>query len=913
MSLAAGTRLGPYEIVAPIGSGGMGEVYRARDTRLGRDVAIKVLPQHLSANPEVRARFEREAKTVSSLSHPNICTLFDVGREGDTDYLVMELVEGDTLAHRLHRGPLPPAELLRLGTQIAEALERAHRAGVIHRDLKPGNVMITKTGAKLMDFGLSRATGLSGGAGSSAAMTALSQSPTMAQALTAEGTILGTFQYMSPEQLEGREADARSDIWALGCVLYEMATGRRAFEGRSQASLIAAILERDPPPLGTPPPSTGGLAAGGPPVGIEGLIRDCLIKDPDERIQTAHEVKLRLQRIAETAGLPASGIGIGATPPTSTMAAPVVVARARQRRETLAWAIAAAAAVAAVVFGVLALNRPHASPNVFRFKVETEVSDALDPNWPRISPDGRMLVFEASDSNQFSRAWLLHLDDTTPHPIPGTERLSRAYWSPDSREIVFVADGKIQRAPVTGGSPVIVCPAPGGSDLSWGAKGMILMDGRASDSLRVVSAQGGELHPATRIYRSDHEMGSAWPCFLPDGEHFLFIGTRAEGGRGDIRLGRLGSLDSKLLGQSDGRVEYAPGDWALFVRSGSLVAQKLSVGAGRLEGDPITIVDDLRIGESQGHFSISRGGVLALQRGPAEMGMGLEIVDRSGKPQSGILTKGMLGNLNFSPDGRKILYERKNSPGTPWGDVSVYDLDRGTDTPLTFTGGLAVGSDWSPDGRRFVYTLVNGFQSRIMIGSSDGLGAADSIPGPTGGAFVTQWAAHDSRIVGFNTDFVAIAAPSEGVKRVFGPLLDKSQVFALPQISPDGRWVSGTSGTASSHNVFVQSLAGPPGRWQISSGGNAARARWTKGGRELVYENDDRRLMAVDIDTKTGFHAGVPHELFTLPLSSPSPYVGGWTCDANAQRFIVLTATTKARVERTIEVWTDFQSLVTRK
>jgi Tol biopolymer transport system component len=716
---------------------------------------------------------------------------------------------------------------------------------------------------------------------------------------------------MSPEQLEGRESDARSDIWALGCVLYEMATGRRAFEGRSQASLIAAILERDPPPLGTPPPSTGGLSIGGPPVGIEGLIRDCLIKDPDERIQTAHEVKLRLQRIAEGVGLPVSGIA-GAIP-ASTMAAPVVVTRARGRRETLAWMIAVAAAVTAVVFGVLALNRPQSSPNVFHFKPETEVPDALGSNWPRISPDGRMLVFEAADSSQNNRAWLLHLDDTTPHPIPGTDRLSRAYWSPDSREIVFVADGKIQRVSVTGGSPVIVCPAPGGSDLSWGAKGMILMDGRASDSLSVVSAQGGELHPATRIYRADHEMGSAWPCFLPDGEHFLYIGTRAEGGRGDIRLGRLGTLDSKLLGKSDGRVEYAPGDWVLFVRGGSLVAQKLDVDAGKLQGDPITIADNLRIGESQGHFSISHDGALALQRGASEGGMGLKIVDRSGKPLGGTLVKGTLGNLNFSPDGRKILYERKNSPGTPWGDVSVYDLDRGTDTPLTFTGGLVVGSDWSPDGRRFVCTLVNGLESRIMIGSSDGLGAADSIPGPAEGAFVTQWAAHDSRIIGFNNDFAAIAIPSEGGTRVFSPLLDKTQIFALPQISPDGRWVSGTSGTASSHDVFVQSLAGPPGRWQISSGGKAARARWTKGGRELVYEGDDRRLMAVDIDTKSGFHAGVPHELFTLPLSSFSPYVGSWTCDANGQRFGVVFAATRVHEERTIEVWTDFHSLVTRK
>ncbi|MEO6463110.1 MAG: serine/threonine-protein kinase [Candidatus Eisenbacteria bacterium] len=297
MSLAPGTRIGAYEILAPLGAGGMGEVYRAKDTRLGRDVAIKVLPTHLSEQPEIRARFEREARTVSSLNHPNICTLFDVGKEGEVDYLVLELVEGDTLEARLARGPMPPPEALRLGAQIADALDRAHRAGVIHRDLKPGNVMLTRGGAKLMDFGLARATGLGGPAPGSSSLT-MPHSPTVGKALTAEGTILGTFQYMAPEQLEGNEADARSDIWALGCVLYEMFTGRRAFEGRSQASLIAAILEREPAPVGERP-SDAGVPAGStsslrqpPPHGIERLIKNCLAKDPEERIQTAHDVKL---------------------------------------------------------------------------------------------------------------------------------------------------------------------------------------------------------------------------------------------------------------------------------------------------------------------------------------------------------------------------------------------------------------------------------------------------------------------------------------------------------------------------------------------------------------------------------------------------------------------------------------------
>src|SRR5262245_62004409 len=284
MSLAARTRLGPYEIVAPLGAGGMGEVYRAKDTRLGRDVAVKVLPQHLSSNPEIRARFEREAKTVSALNHPHICTLHDVGREGEIDYLVMELMEGETLAARLAKGPLPLAEVLKFGGQIADALGRAHRAGVMHRDLKQGNVMVTRSGAKLMAFGLARATGL----GATSEMTS---SPTVAGPLTAEGTILGTFQYMAPEQLEGKEADARADLWALGCVLYEMATGKRAFEGATQASLISAIMRDTPRPMAELTP----LA----PAALERVVRHCLAKDPEDRIQTAHDVKLQLEGIAE--------------------------------------------------------------------------------------------------------------------------------------------------------------------------------------------------------------------------------------------------------------------------------------------------------------------------------------------------------------------------------------------------------------------------------------------------------------------------------------------------------------------------------------------------------------------------------------------------------------------------------------
>ena len=916
MSLTAGTRLGPYEIVAPLGAGGMGEVYRAKDTRLGREVAIKVLPQHLSANPEIRARFEREAKTVSSFNHPHICTLFDVGREGDTDFLVMELVEGDTLASRLQRGPLLAAELLRLATQIAEALDRAHRAGVIHRDLKPGNVMITRSGAKLMDFGLSRATGLAAGpSGSGSMMSAMTQSPTVAQALTAEGTILGTFQYMAPEQLEGKEADARSDIWALGCVLYEMATARRAFEGRSQASLIAAILDREPAPIGESSSSSATSAASGPPQGLEWLIRNCLTKDPDERIQTAHDVKLQLQRIAEGAGLSTvtTRSTISGMAPNS---APASASHPGNGRGTVvAWSVAALVVVAAAVFAAWSWPRLHASPAAFRFEPNTDAPGTLDANWPRVSPDGRSMVFQATDSAGVAHAFLLRLDETTPHIIPGTEQLQRAYWSPDSREICFVASDKIQRVAVAGGSPVLVCPAPGGADLSWGSKGQILLDGGSTDSLRVVPAGGGELHPATRISRADHEIASAWPSFLPDGKHFLFIGLRGDGVGGNLRLGRLGSIESKVIGTSDGRAEYAPGGWVVFVRGTALLVQKLELGSAKLTGDPITITDHVRTGTSSGHFSTSPSGVFAIEQGEGLSGFSFVIVDAKGQVLSTPAIAGQIGNPHFSPDGKRLLYERSGGPSTPWGDVSVFDLERGTDTRLTFTNGRAVRSAWSPDGRRFVYSRTGGGGAKpaLVFGSTDGVGIADSIPPSGKTLFVSQWPEPGTHLIGYTEEPLPFVVDLEDPSRLPHPLLSTIEPVANPQVSPDGRYVAGSMNNGNEIQVFVQTVTGPPGRWQVSSGTRGYKPVWCKGGRQLIYESADRKLMAADIDLTHGFHAGLPRPLFTLWVPVMSREISTWAVDASGERFVLMMPQRSTARAPTIEVVTTFRSLVTRK
>ncbi len=904
MPLDPGTRLGPYEILAPLGQGGMGEVYRARDSRLGREVAIKVLPHHLSANPEIRSRFEREAKTISSLNHPNICVLFDVGREGETDYLVMELVEGETLAQRLAHGPLSSQDVLRIGTQIADALDRAHRAGVIHRDLKPGNVMLTKSGAKLMDFGLARVTGLAPGGGSGASGAALSQSPTIAQALTAEGSLLGTFQYMSPEQLEGREADARSDIWALGCVLYEMVTGRRAFEGRSQASLIAAILEREPAPVGEAP-SGSVSTAGAPPHGIERLIRNCLAKDPEERVQTAHDVKLQLQGIAEGAGMA----------PTSTASVPGPGAAGmpmhRRGGSKLAWSIAAVGLLAAAGMFAWLYPKTTGSSQSVRFRVQPPPGTS-DAYWPRISPDGKFFMVIGVDSAGAPRAYVRPMNQLDFHAIPGTEGVRRAYWSPDGREIAFVTGDKIQRVSIAGGSPVVVCAAPGGADLSWGSKGQILMDGQVTDSLRVVPAGGGELQPAARIDRAAGDVGNAWPCFLPDGEHFLFTGNRQGSLSGSIRLGKLGSLDSKLLGESDGRVEYAPGGWVLFVRGTTLLAQKLDLKAGRLTGQPITISDELRVGSSQGHFSVSQTGVLAFSPSGTGQNHSIHEADRSGT-LGPPLVSGFVVSPQLSPDGRRLLYARVPNSGSDGGEIYVFDLERHTDTRLTFTGDSAVSAVWSPDGRRFAYIVHGGGGQTVRIASADGLGGQDSISiAAQASAYPAQWVKQGSRLVFFDLAGHVFAVTTEPGSRALQAVGDTTRPMFLPRISPDGRWLAGAIGRPQTVQIYVQSLEGPRGQWQISTS-PAFWSRWTRGGHELLFESTDDHLMAADIDTQNGFHAGTPRELFKLPMSTFGPGQWSWSCDDSGERFFLVARPPTEPDAGAIEVVTAFENLVSRK
>ena len=866
MSLTPGTRLGPYEIVTPLGAGGMGEVYRAKDTRLGRDVAVKVLPQHLSSNPEIRARFEREAKTVSSLNHPHICTLHDVGREGETDYLVMELIEGETLAARLAKGALSPADVLKFGAQIADALGRAHRAGVMHRDLKPGNVMLTKSGAKLMDFGLARATGLG-------STTELTSSPTVAGPLTAEGTILGTFQYMAPEQLEGKEADARADLWALGCVLYEMTTGRRAFEGATQASLISAIMRDAPRPMAE-------LAPLSPPA-LERVVRHCLAKDPEDRIQTAHDVKLQLEGIAE----PGSQWNSAASVPAS--AAP---RRDAGNRERLAWVLVVlVTATAALLSWKLLRPVPHvANAAPMRFTVTAPLHAQLNMTGDNfaISPDGATLAFVASDASGTSFLWIRELGNLTMRSLEGTENAHSPFWSPDSRSLAFFAGGKLKKIAVSGGSPEVLCDAPDSRGGSWGSRGDIVFAPYATGGLFRVSAEGGEpvevFHPEAKR----KETGLRFPQFLPDGKQIVFVSQPRRQGGYEIHLGSLESKERTPLMRAGAAPVWAEPGCLITTRNRRLVAQRFDLSARKLVGEPYELGDAPPPNGADGVPAVSaaRNGILACS---AERLSNTQVswFDRTGKRQSVLpLPRGLWVGASIAPDGRRAMVGKESSADE--GDLWLVELD-GTVT-RRFAGAIVYANVlWSPAGDRVAYQVNKSGPSDIYVKSIEG-GQAEEPLVVSDVLFKNpaQWTP-DGRYVVFDqpsseTGWDVWRVPLSGDRKP-EPVIQTAANERGGCMSPDGRWIAYISDESGRGELYVQSYPTPGRRLQLTTTGvgSFGTIDWSRDGRELLVFDGDVR--AVEIATGPAFQAGAPRLLFPTPAG-----VVGFAATADHQRFLIV-------------------------
>jgi Tol biopolymer transport system component/tRNA A-37 threonylcarbamoyl transferase component Bud32 len=858
MTLAAGVRLGPYEVVAGIGAGGMGEVYKAHDTRLGRDVAIKVLPDHLSTSEEVRQRFEREARTISQLTHPHICALYDVGNQDGLEFLVMELLEGETLADRLARGPLPLDQVLRYGIEIADALDRAHRSGIVHRDLKPGNVMLTKSGVKLLDFGLAKLHVAAEAA--AASLTSLPTAMQQSQPLTTRGTILGTFQYMAPEQLEGSEADARSDLFAFGCVLFEMATGTKPFSGKSQASLIGAIMNSQPPPISSLQPMI--------PPALDRVVKTCLAKDPDERFQTAHDVKLQLEWIAEggsAAGLPAP-----------------VVAR-RKNREKLAWAVAAAALLAAAAFAAGYVRRAPPRPRAVRFEVPTpDGIIAIDA--PRLSPDGKILAFNATDSAGNTRIWVRPLSALTAQPLPGTEGTTRPFWSPDSRFLGFFAEGKLKKIEVAGGPPQKICDAPTGSDGSWSPEGVILFDGRGTDPIYRVAAAGGTPAVAVKAEASRKETAVGWPEFLPDGRRFLYMAVGQKPEDNTYRIGSLDSRDSSALAPAQTLVTYAPPGYLLFVRDRTLVAQRFDAGALKTQGEAVPLAE--RIGTNSvglALFSVSRDGTLAYRAG--ESGSRLLWIDRSGRELDSLGEPGEYGDPALSPAGDRLAHNL-DDPRSGKTDIWIRDLGRGVSSRFTFGAGNNICPMWSPDGRTVVFSSNRNGNYDLFEKPASGQGEEKLLLKSAEMKIASDWS-RDGRYISFSSQGKAgwdiWALPTFGDRKPL-PVVVTAYNELLPVFSPDGRFLAYQSNESGRPEIYVQSFPGAGGKWQVSASGGTD-PRWRADGKEIFYRAPDQKLMAVEVQTGESFQAAIPRSLF-LGRVQPGVARNKYLTAADGQRFL---------------------------
>src|SRR5882724_6196611 len=686
MALLPGAKLGPYEIVAQLGAGGMGEVYRARDTRLERDVAVKVLPASLASDANLRRRLEREAKAVSKLSHPHICTLHDIGHQDGVDFLVMELVEGETLEHRLMKGPLPPEQTLRIATDIAAALASAHRLGITHRDLKPSNVMLTKAGAKLMDFGLAKQSG------PAPLATALTEM-TMDQAkLTSEGTLVGTFQYMAPEQLEGKEADARTDIFSLGEVIYEMATGKPAFAGKSRASLIAAILTTEPQPMAALQPMT--------PPALERVVKKCLAKDPDERWQSASDLKSELTWITEggsQAGVPA----------------PVV--SKRRLRERGASALAAFALSAAAILAMVHFRESTKPAHVVRSLIAPEegtfpILTGEFGGPPVLSPDGNTLAFVAAREQGAVLLWVRPLNTLHSRALLGTEGATFPFWSADSRSLGFFAGGKLKTVVAEGGTPSDVCAAPAGRGGTWNAEGTIVFSPDFQNTLMQVPASGGTPKQLTVMDTSKHD-SHRWPTFLPDGKHFLYLAVVHANGRDPNDAIYFASLDGKenrLVMRGFTNVAYAAGR-LLYMRESALMAQPFDPRSGVLQGEAERLAEDVLVDGTvwRAQFDASSAELLAYASGGLTPWQATWY-DRSGKQLGPAGEKVFnLISLRLSPDGTRLATEA----GENSGDIWIYDQKRKVNTRLTFGNGASSSPVWSPDGQWVAYVGVRGKNS----------------------------------------------------------------------------------------------------------------------------------------------------------------------------------------------------------
>jgi eukaryotic-like serine/threonine-protein kinase len=865
MPFAAGTRFGPYEILGPLGAGGMGEVYRARDTRLDRLVAFKILSPEFANQPSHRERFRRETRAISSLSHPHICTSYDVGEQGDVSFLVMEYLEGETLAARLLRGPLPLDEVLHRATEIAAALDHAHRLGIVHRDLKPSNVMLTATGAKLLDFGLAKTPPLR--------FPSTSETATLPGAApTAEGSIVGTVQYMAPEQLEGKDVDDRTDVFAFGALVYEMATARKAFAGDSQASLIAAILRADAPRIsGTDP-----LA----PASLDHIVARCLAKNPDDRWQTTRDLMFELREITRR------GEGPTAASPTR-----------RRTSERAAWLVAAAATVAAAIIGVVYIRgrqpqTPAGPPTGAATRAEIPAPPDTVVGSIALSPDGRRLAFVGRKGLTTS-LWVRALDSVTAQPLGNTDGADYPFWSPDGQSLAFFADGKLKRIEVAGGSVQTLADAPNARGGTWSRDGVILFSPN-SLTLSRVSARGGETEKVTTLDASRRELSHRWPAFLPDGQRFLYLSQASEAEDRGLFLASLDKTPPKFVVRTENSGTYAPPGYLLFRRDTTLMAQRFNPDSATLEGSAVALAMPVGVnGLERSQFDVS-GGALVYRRVAFLGASELVWMDRNGRRLSQIGTAGDFRAVRISPDGRHVAFAIEDQRvGTP--DVWIHEVARDTAERFTFDPGTDRDPIWSPEGSRLAVRSNRNGRFNVYVRAVNGVGSEQLVYDSTDNANIHDWSRDGQFMLFTRVDPEGKSGrdvwvmPADGRRDPY-PLFEAPRNQDYPRFSKSGRLISYQTDDSARTKVFVMAYPDTGDRWEISPEGGV-QPLWRADGRELFYVAPDNSIMAVEVrEANATVDFGTPRRLFQAPIAILPARQPSWTWDVapDGRRFLMI-------------------------
>ena len=858
MTLTAGSRLGPYEILAPLGAGGMGEVYRARDTRLGREVAIKVLPSELSSDKERLRRFEQEARAASALNHPNIVTVHDIGEVDSAPYIAMELVEGKTVRELIVSGPLPVRRLLAIAAQVAEGLAKAHAAGIVHRDLKPENLMVSADGfVKILDFGLAKLA---------EASDALSRSPTMAPPETHPGTVLGTVGYMSPEHAAGQTLDFRSDQFSLGSILYEMATGKRAFVRATTVDTLAAILHEEPEPIGSANPAI--------PAPLRWIVERCLEKDPRARyaatLDLARDLANVREHISELSG------GESALSPGTR----------RRSRAFLRWGVAAAALIVGLAAGFLLRGSQSEMSRVPLMRLNLAFPPEESPVFAEapvleLSPDGTRLVYVGGRPEGQRGLYVRPLDRLEATAIPGTEGALNPFFSPDGEWVGFGAEGKLKKVSLSGGQPMTLCEAPILRGASWGADGTILFSPVGTASLLRVSDKGGEPKPLTTLNPEKGEATHRWPDILPGGKTALFT---IHGMSGDYESARIGAVsletgERRIVFEGGTHARYLPTGHILYVRGSSLFAVPFDAKRLEVTGSPVPVLDGVAAFAPAGfaNYAVSRTGSLVYApRDPRAWEEELVWLDRKGSTRLLTELRRSYGTPRFSPDGRRLAV----ASGETNSDIWIYDLTRDAWEQLT-SGGINFGPVWSPDGKRMAFSSNRNGPFNVFLMPTDRSASPEQITKGNTWTQALSWSP-DGRtlVVGDqprgSLDLSELRLDGE---RTLRPLFATPALESAARLSSDGRWMAYHSDEAGRLEVYVARYPGAGARSQVSTKGGSDPV-WSPDGRELFFQSGNK-LMSTAIQTTPELRAGVPRALFEGPFE-------GFDLAPDGQRFVLV-------------------------